>query len=174
MTNSPCAVKAAAFVAGLLMLLALPAPLRAELKVKEVTPGVYYGNSPKSDSDYRELQVLGVKTVLDLRKFVSRRIATEQDCVPAYGMVYRQVAMGFQPTRDCTPEPVLQIMHDPSQQPIYVHCGLGRDRTALVAALYRVRYVGWTPEAAHAQMKSERFNRLLLDLDRYFSLYARP
>lgn len=148
-------------------------PARADLKIQEVAPGVYYGASPRTEADYQQLQSLGIKTVLELRKFMRRGSEREEATVTSHCMAYRLVPMGFHPTRDCTPEAALAIVADPNYQPVYMHCLLGRDRTGLVAALYRVRYLGWSADAAYAVMQSERFNRLLLDLDRYFWRYAR-
>jgi protein tyrosine/serine phosphatase len=160
-------------LAGVLVMLAWRSPVRADLTIKLVAPGIYYGNAPRSESDYEQLQRLGIKTVLDMRKSAPRRSRVEQDLVSAHGMVYRRVLMGFRPTRDFTPEAALQVLADPGLRPVYMHCVLGRDRAALVAALYRVRYLGWSREAAYAAMQSERFNPFLFDLDRYFWRYAR-
>ncbi len=153
--------------------LACTASVQADLKVTQVSPAVYYGNSPRSESDYHQLQALGIRTVIDLRKFTPRASAREEAQVSAHGMTYRLIAMGFRPTRDWTPEEVLQVLADPDAQPVYLHCMLGRDRAGLVVALYRVRFLGWDRESAYAVMQQERFNPLLRDLDRYFWLYAR-
>jgi hypothetical protein len=45
-------------LAGCLAMLAIATPGRAELKVEEVVPGVYFGDAPKTASDYRQLQCL--------------------------------------------------------------------------------------------------------------------
>ena len=34
---------------------------------------------------------------------------------------------------------------------VFIHCQHGKDRTGLLAALYRVKYQGWTPEQAHKE-----------------------
>jgi protein tyrosine/serine phosphatase len=69
-------------------------------------------------------------------------------------------------------EQAFVAMCDPSLQPIYVHCALGRDRTGLLVALYRVRQLGWSPAAAYQEMQSQRFNRLLIGIDHYFWNFA--
>jgi tyrosine-protein phosphatase SIW14 len=144
----------------------------ADITIEQVAPGIYYGGAPKSESDYRRLQALGIKTVVDLRKFKPRKTDQSEHIVPAYGVAFQHIPMGFWPSRDDSPEGILQVMADPGIRPIYVHCMLGRDRTALLVALYRVRYLGWTRDAAYAAMQSNRFNRLLRDLDRYFWQHA--
>jgi tyrosine-protein phosphatase SIW14 len=160
-----------AMAVGLLQL--ATGPVRGELNIQEVSRGVYYGEAPSSAADYQQLQCLGIKTVLDMRKFSPHASAREEEIVSSYGMLYRHVPMGFQPTRDCTPEEALQILADPALQPVYMHCNLGRDRTGLVVALYRVRYLGWSSNAAYEDMQRERFNPLLRNMDRYFRRYAR-
>ncbi len=172
MAKAPYRVKTAVALVACLISLANVAPAR-DFEIHEIAPGVYYGPIPKTDSDFRQLQGLGVKTVVELRKFMHRKSAREEGLVSAYGMVHRLVPMGFEPSRDGTPELALEIMHDPAQQPVYVHCMLGRDRTGVVVALYRVRYLGWSPEAAYAEFEAELFNPLLFGLKRYFWRYAR-
>ena len=53
-----------------------------------------------------------------------------------------------------------------ADRPIYVHCEHGKDRTGLVIALYRVRYDGWTPERAAAEMAAMGHTG---HLDRFFT-----
>ena len=148
-------------------------PFRPVMEIKKVTDGVYYGAVPRADCDYRQLQALGIKTLIDGRKFRKRTSSEEASLAPVYGMTYRHIEMGFRPTRDFAPESVLRIAADPAVQPVYFHCKLGRDRAALIAALYRVRFLGWSPDAAYALMRSERFNPFLFDLRRYFWRYTR-
>ncbi len=162
------------FLIGLaaLAVLLTSRPATADLKVRMVAPGVYFGEAPRTDCDYRELQALGIRTVVELRKFLPRKSEQEQSVAASYGMAHVLIPMGFRPTADCTPEEALAAMTDPSLMNVYVHCVLGRDRTGLVVALYRVRYLGWPAATAYEQMRAERFNPLLRDLDRYFWRYA--
>ena len=45
-------------------------------------------------------------------------------------------------------ETVLTLLREVRCHPVYFHCALGRDRTALIAALYKVYFLGMSPEAA--------------------------
>lgn len=47
---------------------------------------------------------------------------------------------------------ILQFISDPQNQPVFVHCEHGKDRTGLVIALYRVFYENWSPQDAHDEM----------------------
>jgi protein tyrosine phosphatase (PTP) superfamily phosphohydrolase (DUF442 family) len=147
--------------------------LRANLVIKEAGPGVYYGKPPQTADDYFRLRKLGVKTVIDMRKFQRREIAREQSTAASCGLKYRHEPVGYRPTRDCSPEAVLRILSKADEGPFYVHCLMGRDRTGLVVALYRVRCLGWSKDDAYAAMLREQFNTDLKDLERYFQRYAR-
>jgi protein tyrosine/serine phosphatase len=74
----------------------------------------------------------------------------------------------FRPHRDGSAERALGTLADVSLHPIYIHCELGRDRVGLIAALYRVRFQGWRPQAAYAEMKCFGFRSYLRGLERYF------
>lgn len=157
--------------AGLAICSALLGPASmavADLDAQQIAPGVYAGAAPQTAADYHALRQLQVRTVVDIRKY-SRRARNRERClVELHGMIYRHVPVGFLATRDNAPDEAFRLLADRRNHPVYIHCTLGRDRTGLVVALYRVRCLGWSPEAAYAAMEQEQFNPLLRGNDRYF------
>lgn len=140
--------------------------------VTQVAPGIYTGPSPESASDYQCLQQLGIRTVIDSQAFRPLASRREQHEVERRGMRYLHIPIDFRPTDDRSPHHVLYQLAAACNQPVYLHCHLGRDRTGLVVALYRVQYLGWDPAAAYAAMEGMQFNPMLRDMDRYFWRYA--
>ncbi|MDD4976278.1 MAG: tyrosine-protein phosphatase [Bacteriovorax sp.] len=73
---------------------------------------------------------------------------------------------------DRTIDEVLTFMHKQSNQPVFIHCEHGADRTGLVVALYRVKYEGANVEAARAEWIKNGHNTLHQiftgDLDDYY------
>lgn len=53
---------------------------------------------------------------------------------------------------DALIEQILELMSSARAQPVFVHCHFGDNRTGLIMALYRVKFDGWTPEAAYQEM----------------------
>jgi protein tyrosine/serine phosphatase len=51
----------------------------------------------------------------------------------------------------------LQVVDDPANQPVFVHCVGGRHRTGVMTAAYRMARQGWTPDQAFQEMKSYKF-----------------
>ena len=47
----------------------------------------------------------------------------------------------------------MSILDTPENQPLFVHCRLGADRTGLIIAVYRIVHDGWTSERAKAEAK---------------------
>jgi protein tyrosine/serine phosphatase len=144
----------------------------AAIEIAEVSPGIYRGPAPYTASDYRQLQALGIKTVLDIRKFRRRRLEEECRCVRAHDMMYTNVPVSFRPQRDGNAECALRALVDARRRPVYIHCELGRDRAGLIIALYRVRCEGWSLCAAYAEMERFGFNNRLRALENYFWDYA--
>ncbi len=52
----------------------------------------------------------------------------------------------------------LKVVADPANQPVFVHCKYGADRTGTAVATYRIVCQGWTKEEAIAEMRSGGFN----------------
>ena len=51
----------------------------------------------------------------------------------------------------------LQLVNDPANQPVYVHCAGGRHRTGVMTAVYRMTHDGWNSERAFKEMKQYDF-----------------
>ncbi|MCS6977201.1 MAG: tyrosine-protein phosphatase [Gemmatales bacterium] len=51
----------------------------------------------------------------------------------------------------------LDIMNDPQNHPVLLHCRAGLHRTGVLAAVYRMEYDGWTTRQALEELKANGF-----------------
>jgi tyrosine-protein phosphatase SIW14 len=117
--------------------------------VGRVAPGILRGAQPEPEG-YTTLKAMGVRTVINLRTRHGEREAVE-----AAGMRYVEIPMTF--WKDVDPAAVrkaLSVMTDPANQPVFVHCSRGVDRTGVVAAVYRMEVDGWSEAEAEAEMEA--------------------
>jgi protein tyrosine/serine phosphatase len=128
-----------------------------ERKFVEVVAGkIYRGLQPGDEDDYGYLRKMGIRTTLNLRKYLWWQERSRHKRTEAEGFLYRHAPM---PTLWMEPkgpevEEALRDLNEPSLQPIYVHCRLGKDRTGMVVALYRVLYQQWSGCSAWKEWKS--------------------
>ncbi len=126
----------------------------AELqRFAEVSPGIFRGSKPTTHADFDFLKARGVRTILNLQTLPWDTWAERQHA-RQHEIEYRNihiVGLPLAPGERRVKEALL-TMTDPSLQPIFVHCRLGRDRTSMIVGLYRVYYQNWTPEAAWDEM----------------------
>jgi protein tyrosine phosphatase (PTP) superfamily phosphohydrolase (DUF442 family) len=117
--------------------------------VGRVAPGIYRGAHPKPEG-YATLKAMGVRTVINLRVRHGEREAVE-----AAGMRYVEVPMSFLKKADpAVVRKALSVMTDPANQPVFVHCSVGTDRTGVVTAVYRMEVDGWSEAEAEAEMEA--------------------
>jgi protein tyrosine/serine phosphatase len=73
---------------------------------------------------------------------------------------------------------ILTILRDPSKHPIYFHCKLGRDRTNVIAALYKMYFMGMSETEAmqylHDSGYGFKFGWLRSGLTRYVKKHPTP
>ena len=115
----------------------------------------YYRGAQPQRNDYGDLAALGVKTVIDLQ---ADGPSNEAGYVKAAGMNF--VRIGLTTTKAPTDAQIAQffdIVSNPANQPVYVHCAGGRHRTGTMTALYRMTFNGWTAAQAYNEMKQYRF-----------------
>lgn len=101
----------------------------------------------------------GLKTVLDLREDESN-IEWERGIVEGLGMVFVNIPMnGSRLEKPETIEKCVDILHDKTRRPIFVHCYAGKDRTGLICAAYRMKYQQWSIENALLEMFMYGYSR---------------
>ena len=144
-----------------------------------VDVGVYKGSRPKSDADYRFLQSLHVKYIVDLQvlPLMSR---PERRKAKQYGITLIPGIMNASPISPSEEhiEKILAILRDARYHPIYFHCKPGRDRTSVTAALYRMYFLGMPPQAAMQYLRESgygfKYGWLRSGLIRYIKKHPTP
>jgi len=137
--------------------------------VGRVAPGVLRGAQPGKDG-YATLKAMGVRTVIDMRTSES-----EKSQVEAAGM--RAIAIPIEMTREGLKEKVdrvVALMDDPANQPVYVHCRHGQDRTGIVVAAYRMKQQGWPLADAETEMQAFGFNDVWVNFKKFIRQYGAP
>ena len=56
-------------------------------------------------------------------------------------------------------EQFLELMDDPANHPVLLHCRAGLHRTGVLCAVYRMEYEDWTQQEAIAEMKEQGFGQ---------------
>lgn len=113
---------------------------------------VLYRGAQPTERGFARLKQMGIKTVVDLRG------ASHRDDIDAFGFKYVHI-----PTNVMQIEPgkvieFLRIASDPANQPVFVHCERGADRTGCYVAAYRMVRQGWSEPDAEAELPRFHFN----------------
>ena len=136
--------------------------------VGRVAPGIYRGALPEKEG-YETLKKLGIKTVIDMRVNGNEKAEVE-----AVGMKSIRIPIWMTRTSLQTKtEQVVALMADPANQPVYVHCRYGRDRTGIVVAAYRMKHQGWSLADAETDMEFFGFNEIWVNLRRFIQQYGK-
>jgi tyrosine-protein phosphatase SIW14 len=135
----------------------------------QVNEHVYRGGQPSPES-WQSLAKIGVKTVVDLRREDEHSTAEEAKAVAAAGMHYINVPMKgvVAPTNEQIAK-VLAALN--SQEPVFVHCKKGSDRTGTVIACYRISHDRWQRQQALQEAKSHGMGMVQLGLKRYIMAF---
>jgi protein tyrosine/serine phosphatase len=134
--------------------------------VGRVAPGIFRGAQPKPEG-YATLKAMGVRTVVNLRTRHGEREAVE-----AAGMRYVEIPMSFLKKVDpAAVRKALSVMTDPANQPVFLHCSRGVDRTGVVTAIYRIKVDGWSEADAEAEMEAFGFHEIWFQLKEFVRQY---
>jgi protein tyrosine/serine phosphatase len=116
----------------------------------EVNSKLYRGAQPAAGG-VQQLAGLGIKTIVNLRGR-GEVVRKEEAEARAAGLRYFSVPFaGMGSPDDAEINQVLSIINSAANQPVFVHCKQGVDRTGMVIAIYRITHDGWTSEQAKAE-----------------------
>lgn len=160
---------------------------------KQVNSGIFRGARPDSLEEQRFIHNRGIKTIInlqggDLQNKYGRLlpwsqpgenpdfIENERKTAILLGMSYLHSPLGsLEPVSDIedrTIDATLEFINDKTNQPLYIHCETGADRTGLIVALFRVKYEGVDVESARNEWINNGhniFHRMFTgDLDKYY------
>jgi tyrosine-protein phosphatase SIW14 len=133
----------------------------AQIRIKnfgQTNENYYRGAQPKS-GDYADLAAAGVRTVIDLTR---NGREDEPELVKRAGMAFYRIPLTTSeaPSAAAVTQ-FLQLVNDPKNWPLFVHCQGGRHRTGVMTAVYRMTQDGWTADRAYQEMKRYRFEGFL-------------
>jgi tyrosine-protein phosphatase SIW14 len=135
-------------------------------KFHQVNGQLFRGAQPKKNG-FKRLGDLGIKTIVNLRADDGLSRIEERE-VRAAGMQYFSVPLNEtgRPT-NAQVRRAVAILETPENQPVFVHCRLGVDRTGLIIAVYRIAHDGWTSERARAEARHYGMHPWKVGMKRY-------
>ncbi len=117
----------------------------------KVSDGFYRGAQPTAEG-IRQLPKLGVHTIVNLRTLHS-----DADKVAGLPLSYESISFkAWHPEHEDVVR-FLKIVTKPGNQPIFVHCQHGADRTGMMTAVYRIVVQGWSKDDAIREMTQGGF-----------------
>lgn len=120
----------------------------------EVVEGVLYRSAQPNPDEWRLLHAkYGIRTVIDLREPETDEAWAifERNFCTQNGIRLVKLPIGPDRLTDEELRLIIETISDPASQPVLVHCELGKSRTGVVIAAYRIVAQGWSDEAAIAE-----------------------
>jgi protein tyrosine/serine phosphatase len=136
----------------------------------KVSDTLYRGAQPLNGAS-KKLAELGVKTIINLRGEAELTVQERKEAEAA-GLHYFSAPMpGLSAPADYEVARVMAIIDNPENQPVFIHCQHGADRTGTIGAIYRISHDGWTAERALAEAKTYGMSWAEFGMKRYIADY---
>jgi|SRR5579884_2042029 len=142
------------FLTLLVPALALAAPANTQnniIRYQKVADGLYRGGQPDV-SGFKLLKEQGIKTIINLREEND-----EEGTVRALGMNYVHIPMQvtvWSRISDASIHKYFEILNNPANLPVFIHCERGADRTGAMVGFYRIAVQGWGPDKAFKEART--------------------
>jgi tyrosine-protein phosphatase SIW14 len=134
----------------------------------QVENGLYRSGRITEQGLQRIQRDLGIRTIVNIDDSMPHA-RDEKKWAEQAGIRYESIPLSpFLPPADRRVDEILELINDPTLQPLLIHCLHGEDRTGLIIGLYRVFTEKWTPQAAYQEMLDLGFHPQLVGLDRYY------
>ncbi|MFA5363355.1 MAG: dual specificity protein phosphatase family protein [Candidatus Omnitrophota bacterium] len=123
----------------------------------QVNENLYRGGYPKP-SGYARLRAIGIKTIVNLSNDTGKRYAYEQNITREYGITLIRIPLSvYEWPEDEKVLTFLKAALTPENQPVFVHCTSGRDRTGAMIAVYKVVVESVTIKKAYKEAVNHGF-----------------
>lgn len=120
---------------------------------QKVNDKLYRGAEPKKEG-ISDLKKLGIKTVIDMGNGVEDS-KDERGWVEGAGMKYVNIHLrNWMKSKPEDIDAILKEVESAGNQPVFLHCKRGSDRTGTVVAIYRMKNDGWLPKQALDEAKT--------------------
>jgi len=122
-------------------------------RFRQVAPGIYRGSAPTVYDVEHLKNEFGIRKIISLDKETGEKI--NRAC-KILGIDHVKIYIEDRKS-------IRNLLHHNLKDllekggPVFFHCHHGKDRTGLLAAMYKVKYMGWSPEKAIAEAKSLGF-----------------
>ncbi len=150
-------------------------------RLREVVPGRVYRSGQLTVPGFADaVATLGIRTFINLQddfpdpdisqSFWSKRTVKESDLCRQLHVRYVLIEPDLvsraltSERRPAAIERFLELMDDPANYPVLIHCKAGLHRTGVLAAVYRMEYQGWTRQEAYDELRDHGFG------DRYCTI----
>jgi|GEM_PF-2564057 len=159
----------------------------------EPVSGIFRGPRPINQNDYNLLEKLNLKNVVNLQgkdlynKLYpiikihepgenKKTILKEKEALQSVGIAFYHLPLSSLETMtdedDKKIDDLLAFMNNEENRPLYVHCEHGKDRTGLIIALYKVKYLNMPIDLAYGEWVKEGHSKksqiFTGKLDNYF------
>jgi tyrosine-protein phosphatase SIW14 len=143
-------------------------------RLRVIVPGRVYRSGQLTAAGFADaVKRYGIRTILNLqddfpdpnlrKHFWTSRTVKESTVCRKLGVRFLTIAPDLIP-RAWVPEQrpraideFLEVMDNPENYPILIHCKAGLHRTGILAAVYRMEYQGWTREDAFRELRDHGF-----------------
>ena len=128
------------------------------IKIKnfgQMDTNYFRGGQPKADQ-YDELVAIGINTIVDLRNDPEDY---EKPTAESLGMKYINIPMDdAEYPSEASINRFLEVINDPANGKMFVHCKGGKHRAGVTGAVYRFTKYGWNYDQAYAEMLKFKFD----------------
>jgi len=139
-----------------------------------INSDIYRGAQPDLDQLWR-LEEAGIVAVVDFRDQPNKVDAESAACADQGLRYFNLPWSGREEKVDLeVVGSFLEIVTNPDNLPVFVHCKRGAERTGTMLSVYRIEYDDWSTDAAYAEMNQYRFRSMWFgNLKRFVLAYKK-